>query len=526
MKRTSQRVVQVQLPGEKKQEDFRKGPDFWLIYLSVSLVCFASALDTTIISTALPTIIDHIPGSPEYYIWIANCLSIAQVAVQPVFGQACNIFGRRWPMLGAMALFLIGAAIAGAANSTATLIVGRTIIGLGSGGIFMMGDLITCDLVPMRYRGKYLGIVLSTAALGSTLGPLVGGAIARRHWRWVFWVNLPIGGVAILLLFAFLKLKFKRTDPILVAIKRLDLPGNALFIASMTSLLFGLIAGGNQWPWSSWHVIVPLAVGVLGWVAFHVQQHFVDEPTVPGRFFKHRTAVVGFFITWVTGILIQWITYFLPVYFQALLRKSPLGSGVALLPLNAFLVPAAMAAGGLMSKFGYYRNLHAVGLALLMISLGLFSILKASSSDAAWVCFQVIAALGLGFPISTTLPSIQACFPESDAALTTATFTFVRSFGYVWGITIPSIIFNNVINSGLESVGDPLLVSQMQQGGAYGFAVGGRIFQQSPEVQERLVSLYTLALQRVWEVGIAFAGVGLLSLAASKHVPLREELDT
>lgn len=509
---------------EKPKEDFKKGPQFWLIYLSVALVCFASALDTTIISTALPTITNAVGGADEY-VWLANCFTIAQTAFQPFFGQLCNIFGRRWPMITCMALFLIGTGIAGGAHNAATVIAGRTILGLGSGGIFMMGDLITCDLVPQRFRGKYLGLVLSTAAVGSLLGPLIGGAIAQENWRWVFWMNLPIGGVAIVLLFVFLRMKYPVQDDWKHAVVRMDLFGNTLFIASITAILFGLIAGGTTFRWNTYHIIVPIVLGGVGWIAFHIQQSFVPEPTVPNRLFTNRTSVVGFIIAFDSSILVQWISYFLPVYFQGALKKSPLGSGVALLPTNAFLVPSAMIAGSVMSKTGHYRVLHFVSFALLSIAFGLFTIMDQNSSKAEWVCFQIIAALGLGAPVSTVLPSLQASLPESDVATATATYQFVRSFGFVWGITIPSIIFNNLVNSRLPSLSDQSLVPQIANGGAYGFVVGGQIGRQAPDVQAELLDIYIGALKRVWQIGLAFTLIGFLSVFGSKHVALREELD-
>ena len=509
---------------EKPREDFKRGPQFWLIYLSVALVCFASALDTTIISTALPTI-THAVGGSDKYVWIANCFTIAQTAIQPFFGQICNIFGRRWPMIACMALFLIGTGVAGGATNPATLIIGRTILGLGSGGIFMMGDLITCDLVPQRYRGKYLGLVLSTAAVGSLLGPLIGGALAEKNWRWVFWMNLPIGGVAIALLFLFLRMKYPIQDDWNHAVARMDLLGNTLFIVSITAILFGLIAGGTTYPWNTYHIIIPIVIGALGWIGFHIQQSFVPEPTVPNRLFTNRTSLAGFIIAFDSSILVQWVTYFLPVYFQSALGKSPTGSGVALLPTNAFLVPSSIIAGSIMSKTGHYRFMHFISFALLSIAFGLFTLLDQNSSKAEWVCFQIIAALGFGPPISTVLPSLQASLPESDVATATATYQFVRSFGFLWGITIPSIIFNNIINRKVLSLSDQSLIAQIINGGAYGFIVGGQIRKQNPLVQQELLDIYIDALKRVWQIGLAFTILGFLAVFLSKHVALREELD-
>ncbi|KAI3391107.1 hypothetical protein diail_7958 [Diaporthe ilicicola] len=165
-----------------------KSLEFWLVIVSLCLIAFTASLDGSIIAIALPHISTSL-GIDDKYVEVANCFVFAQTVVQPGIAQLCNIFGRRWPMIIATCIFALGSGIAGGANNTAIMIAGRTVQGLGSGGIMLLVELIVCDMVPLRERGKYLGIVLSTAALGSIVGPVVGGALSERDWRWCFYLN-------------------------------------------------------------------------------------------------------------------------------------------------------------------------------------------------------------------------------------------------------------------------------------------------------------------------------------------------
>ncbi|CAD6569097.1 MAG: hypothetical protein ASARMPREDX12_002199 [Alectoria sarmentosa] len=500
---------------------------FWLVFLSMCLISFASALDSTIITTALPTITREI-GGQQQYAWIANSFVVASTAVQPLVGQMSNIFGRRMPMMISVALFASGSGIAGGSNSVAMMIAGRTVQGLGSGGIFVLVDLITCDLVPLRERGKYLGLMLSTAAIGTTIGPLAGGGLAQASWRWVFYINLPISGVALVTMVFFLRTQHKREPSWGKALARVDYLGNLIFVASLCAILLGLILGGTAYPWSSWRIIVPLVLGILGWACFHLHQasSLCKEPSMPPRLFTNRTSVIGFLLTFNSALLLEWVVYFLPLYFQAVLGASPLISGVDILPLNVFLAPFAIIAGILLSKFGRYRPIHWTGFAFTAIGCGLFSVLKPTSTKAAWVCFQLITAIGLGFIMTTILPSIQAALPESDAATATGTFAFVRSFGFVWGITIPSVIFKARFDKLKFRISDESVRSVLANGGAYGYASGSFIKSLSGDIRAEVLSVYTDALKAVWDAAIAFSLLSFFAVFIAKDVELRTELET
>jgi MFS family permease len=498
---------------------------FWLVFVALCLISFISAIDSTIVTVALPTMTRAIGGEKDY-VWMANVFVFAATATQPLFGQVSNIFGRRYPMLISIALFALGSGITAGANGIAMFIAGRTVQGLGSGGLFVLLDLIVCDMVALRERGKYLGLMLSTAAVGTVLGPIVGGALTSS-WRWIFYLNLPISGIALVAMFAFLKVKHKRDPTWKHSARRVDYLGNFIFIASISAVLFGLIMGGTTYPWSSWRVILPLVLGIVGWICFHIHQKwFCTEPSVPPHLFGNRTSAIGFVLGFTSSILLVWVVYFLPLYFQAVLGASPLRAGVDFVPYTAFVVPFGITAGGFLSKVGKFKPLHWAGFAFSAIGCGLLSMLDENSSKAKWVCFQLFVAAGTGIVMTALLPSTLAALPEKDVATATATYSFLRSFGFVWGVTLPSIIFNGQFDSHLGWISDPAVQDQLRNGQAYGYASGGYVHRLPEETRHEVIRVYVHALRAQWLAGAAFAIFSFLLVFFEKHVELRKELDT
>ena len=456
-----------------------------------------------------------------------NAYSLSSTVIQPFVSQASNVFGRKKPALLSVSLFALGSGIAGGANDIAMLIAGRTVQGLGAGGIFVLIELIVCDLLPQRERGKYVGVVLGSSAVGSTIGPLVGGALAEHNWRWVFYITLPFSGVGLVWMGVFLRLNYRRTATWAQALKKMDIGGNILFIGSITAILLGLLMGGVTFPWSSANVVVPLVLGVVGWATFHMYESGITEPTVPRRLFHHRNAAIGFFLTFEMGVFLASPAYFLPLYFQSLKGASPLISGIDTLPLNTLMMPAAVLSGVIMAKTGLCRPIHATAWAFFALGFGLFTTLDTGSSTTEWVFYQIFVAIGLGASFVTILPSIQSTLAESDVAASTGTFSFVRSFGIIWGTTVPSTIFNSQINAHIHKVSDPSVRAVLADGGAYRFAAAGSSLAFFPPVVHAQVNrLYTIALKPVWQAMLAFSLLGFVVVFFEKPIELRKELDT
>lgn len=407
------------------------------------------------------------------------------------------------------------------------MIAGRVIQGIGAGGINVLIEVIVCDLVPLRQRGNYLAAIFGLVAIGTALGPFFGGLIVQySDWRWVFYLNLPVGGVALVLLFLFLHVKSKKEPTLAMSLGKIDWVGNALFVTAVSSTLVGLGWAGSLYPWSSFRVIVPLVLGLLGLAAFLVLEKFVAEPMVPLRLFSNRTLIAVYLLTFLHSVITMWSIYFLPVYFQGVLRASPGNSGLYLLPTILILVPTAAGGGGIMSKTGKYRPIHFFGFALMTIGFGLFSLLDKDSSTGKWVGYQILAGAGAGLVIPTLLPAIMAPLSEADTALATATWAFLRSFGLTWGTAIPAAIFNNRVAALAGRIADPQVRAEVTGGRAYEHAVASFVNSLEPETKAQFISVLSDGLKRIWEIAIAFAAFGFFMVALEKEYKLRDELET
>lgn len=497
---------------------------FWVIIVALSLLAFISALDTMIVTTALPTITQELGGAAEY-VWIGNSFVFASSVLQPLVGQLANILGRKIPTMASIVSFLVGSGIAGGANNPAAFIAGRTIQGVGAGGIYVLIDIVCCDLVPLRDRGKYLAIVNAWAGVAAALGPVLGGVLAQANWRWIFWMNIPICALPLAPIAIFLPAQRRN---ILPELRTLDYLGTTIFIPSIVAVLFGLVTGGVVYPWSSWRVILPLVLGFLGWIAFHLQQHFAMNPSVPTRLFSNRTSAIGFVLTFLGSVALQALGYFLPVYFQAVLTTSVRQSGINFLPVAIGCLFFAAIAGIALSVLGLYKPIHAIAFGLSILGFGLFTLLNESTSKVAWAFFEIIAAGGLGMTISAVLPAILAGLPQADVASATATFSFIKTFGFTWGITVPSVIFNSAVNKRLDQVSSQSLRAQLKDGGAYSFASEARNISASldPSVWREVIHVYIESLKPIWWFGLGLSVLAFLLVFLEQEIPLSEKLVT
>lgn len=523
----------------------RHSTRFWGTFAALCLLAFISALDVAIITTALPDIIDSVGGASQY-VWIANSFVVASAVLQPLTGQLANALGRRGPLVASTGLFALGSGIAGGAYNATMLIAGRVVQGVGAGGINVLLDIVCCDLVPLRERGKYLGLMFSWSGLAAALGPPVGGALAETNWRWIFWMNLPVCGLALMALLFFMRVKTGGLDPsafsaqsseqpgpskgrqIMARLKQLDYLGNGIFTLSMIALLFGLVEGGSVHPWSSWRIILPLVLGVVGWIVFHIQQHFAAQPSVPTRLFANRTSATGYLLTFLSSILVQALAYFLPIYFQAVKGTTILASGVNFLPMAIGTLIFAVVAGILLSHLGRYRLLHAVSLALSALAFGLLTRLDADTPKVVWAWYELVGSMGSGLIMSVLLPAIMAGLPESDVAVASSTYSFIRTFGWVWGVTAPGLIFNAVFDQNLYRISNQGLRTQLSGGQAYSFASQIHKVQSdySTDTWIEVTEVYIESLKAIWWFGLAISLLSLLAVGGEKELELRKELET
>ncbi|KAI0119671.1 multidrug resistance protein fnx1 [Daldinia grandis] len=511
------------------KKKFNQSKRFWAIMATLSVTGILSALENTVVTTALPYITQQLDLG-DNYVWVTNVFFLTGAAVQPLFGQLANIFGRRWVTMVIVFFFTLGSGICGGATNGAMLIAGRAVQGIGAGGINIIIDIIVSDLVPLRERGNYMAIVLLVYTVGTALGPWVGGEIvAHTSWRWVFWINLPVGGTAMIMIFFFLQVQYNKEMSFFQKMKRIDFGGNLILVGATVSILYALTYGGTRYVWSSANVVTPLIIGFagLGIFMWFETTKWAKEPVIPPRLFANQTSCVIFGITFLNSALLYWVLFFLPVYFQTVLGSSAARAGVQILPSVLIAIPGAIVAVLLLAKFGKYKPLHMTGFAICTIGLGLFTLFGPNTTTAEWVIFQAITAAGSGFVLNTLLPSVQAHFEEKDQAATTAAWSFMRAFGSIWGVAIPAAIFNNRFSQLSSAIANPQARAMFEGGGvAYERAQAELIWSFPQPTRDEIIGVYSDSLQRVWQISIVFSGLSFLLVFLEKQIKLRTNLET
>ncbi|KAH8900392.1 MFS general substrate transporter [Thozetella sp. PMI_491] len=488
---------------------------FWAILPPLCISTLLVALESTVTSTALPLITADLK-SGDNYVWFLNGYLLTATISLPLYGQFADVFGRRWPTIAAVALFVLGSGISGGATSTAMLIAGRLIQGLGGAGINSFSQIIISDLVPLRERGKYMGLVFAVFGVGTALGPPIGGIIAQSgDWRWVFWLNIPVGGFTLVMQLLFLK-----------RLRQIDWVGNALLSGSVVSVLIALSWADTRYPWGSWQIILPLILGVVGLAGFHIYEASpwcAPRPAIPPRVFGNRTSAVGMVLSFFQSMLIYWRTYFLPLYFQSVLLASPSRSGVLLLPTILMGIPSAIVAGGVLSKTGRYKPIHFFGFAMNVLGTGLFIDYSSSSSLAKVVLYQIVNGFG-GVLLTSMVPAIQASHPQADVAVVTSTWSFYRNFGAIWGIAIPAAIFNSQMVRQSSSIHDDTVQELLGSGNAYAHVSSSFIASLPQPLQGEVVNAYGITMRTLWEVCLAFTVLALLLVFVEAEIPLQRTL--
>lgn len=326
----------------------------------------------------------------------------------------------------------------------------------------------------------------------------------------------------------FINLKYNREQSVMQKLRRIDYGGNAILVASTVSILLALTWGGPEYPWTDAQVIVPLVVGLLGLIGFIVYEGsgIPAEPVMPLRLFPNWTARIVYLNTFFANMGIFWGFYFIPIFFQSVMLSSPSRSGVQVLPMMLIAIPGAALAGVLLARFGKYKYLHIGGFVLLCAGLGLLALLKPTSSTGAWVMLQAVPALGSGMLIPTLLPAFQASCTEMDQAAATGTWSFIRTFGYVWGVSAAASIFNSYTKQYAHLIDDAAVRELLSTGDAYASATQ-RFVSQFPEpTRTQIVEVFHKALKNVFLFSMIFAGIPLLLVWFEKEIPLRQELET
>lgn len=427
-------------------EDARTALESTIIVLALCIALFLAALDMSIITTAVPTIVAHFNSSTGY-VWVGSAYLLGNAAFVATWGKVSDIFGRKTTLLVAVGVFLVGSLLCALSQSMGMLIAARAIQGIGGGGTILLPNICVADLFSVRKRGMYFGIFGMVWAIAGALGPIIGGLFTSKvSWRWCFWINLPTGGVAFLILVFFLKLHNPRT-PLKEGLLAIDWTGNLLVIGGTLMVLIGLEFGGVQFAWNSATVICLIVFGIvtLAIFGFYIAK-IAKFPVVPLRVFQYQNCAPAYLLSIMHAMAFMGTNYYLPLYFQAVLGANSLMSGVYLLPFVITLSVISFFSGMLIKKTGNFRIPIVSGLFVMTIGLGLMIGLGSRPNWAKIIIFQMIAGMGVGPNFQAPLIAIQANIEPRDIGAATSSFQFARQIGTSVAVTVGGAIFNNIMN--------------------------------------------------------------------------------
>jgi EmrB/QacA subfamily drug resistance transporter len=432
-------AADVEFTHEHVQEEVpeRSHEEIMVIIVALMLAMLLAALDQTIVATALPRIATDLNGLDKLS-WVATAYLLTSAVSTPLYGKISDQFGRKKIFQFAIVLFLIGSALCGLSQNMDQLVLFRALQGIGAGGLMSLSMTIVGDIVSPRQRGKYLGYFGAVFAISSVAGPLLGGYFTDSlSWRWVFYINIPLGIVALAAIASRLHLPVKRID------HRIDYVGALLLCAAVVPIILATVWGGTTYPWGSTTIISLFGGGAIASAAFALWERRAPEAIIPTKLFTNDIFSVSVILSFLAGIALFAAILFIPEYQQIVRGYSAVKSGLALLPLVVGMLIALVGSGRLITKTGHYRLFPIFGTLITAFGMWLFSHLTIETSQLQLSLWMVVIGLGIGSFMQVMTLAVQNSVPRSELGVATASATFFRSLGSSLGGAIFGAILTN-----------------------------------------------------------------------------------
>ncbi len=487
-----------------------KPPHLGWVLGALMLTLLLAALDQTIVSTALPTITSDL-GGLNHISWVVTAYLLASTASTPIWGKMSDLHGRKLMLQSAVVVFVVASALAGLSQTMGQLIATRALQGLGGGGIMVLVMAVIADLIPPRERGKYSGLFGAVFGLASILGPLLGGFFTEQlSWRWIFYINLPLGIAAFVILGAVLHLPRHRER------HQIDWLGAALLVAGVTALLLVTVWGGQQFDWASPEILGLIAFGVGTLALFVWQELRTPEPIVSMKLFRDKVFTVTSGIGFVIGFAMFGSIIYLSIYLQVVYGSTPTEAGLQLLPLMAGMLVTSIGSGLLITRFGRYKIFPIIGTALAAVGLLLFSRLEADTPYWQIAVAMLVLGTGLGNVMQVLVLAVQNTVPQREIGAATSASTFFRSIGGSFG----TAVFGAVWAARLAAELTAALPGGATSGEAPTSSLDA-IQALPPEAQAAVLDAFARAIDTTFLVAVPIMLVGFVLALFLPEVPLR-----